>query len=344
MTVLDELDDLEVARLTGMLSGALLTQIISAAATLGVADALAAGPETISTLSDRCGADADALRRLLRGLAAVGLLEELSADLFDLTDMGHLLRSDHSRSLRSWAIVQGQLMAPLWTGLASAVQTGQPAAQAVFGKPFYEHLGANPALDEHWNRAMVETARAWWGKGQLLDALDWTDVRSVVDVGGGRGGLLAVLLERHPHLSGVVYDLPHVVAHAPGYLAGRGVADRAQAVGGNFFDAVPLGADAYVLARVVFNWDDELALRLLNACREAMGAGARLLVIDHVVVEDGPPHPATVNDVSLLSMGGRARSIEEWKNLAGKAGLRLTGPPQSPSAVDAWMALVMERC
>lgn len=339
---MDALDDLEVARLTTMASGALVTQMVSAAASLGVADAL--GPDTATTteLADRCGADCSSLGRLLRGLASLGVLEELAADLFALTDLGHLLRTDHPRSLHSWCLVQGQLMAPLWGGLLEAVRTGRPAAPEVFGRSFYAHLEAHPDLDDQWNRAMVETARAWWADGELLDVIDWSVVSRVVDVGGGRGGLLAVLLQRHRHLTGLVYDLPHVVARAPAFLEEVGVGDRAEAVAGNFFDAVPAGADLYLLGRVLFNWEDQDALRVLAACRRAMGVDALLLVIDQAIPADDQIHPAKVNDLSLLTIGGRARSCDDWSALVQRALLRPVKGSPSPIAAP-WMALLLRR-
>lgn len=247
---MDDLDDVEVARLTTMVSGALITQMVSAAASLGLADAMGLDTVTTGQLAERCGAEERSLGRLLRGLASLGVLEELTPKSFALTDMGHLLRSDHPRSLRSWCIVHGELLAPLWGALLDAVRSGRPAAAEVFGQPFYAHLAAHPTLNDDWNRAMAETARAWWASGDLLDVVDWSTVnRTVIDVGGGQGGLLAGVLQRHPHLRGVVYDLPDAVAGAPAFLAAARVADRAEAVAGDFFESVPAGGDVYLLCR-----------------------------------------------------------------------------------------------
>ncbi len=340
---MDDLDDVEVARLTTMASGALITQMVSAAASLGLADAMGLDTATTGQLAQRCGAEESSLGRLLRGLASLGVVEELTPKSFALTDMGHLLRSDHPRSLRSWCVVHGELLAPLWGGLLDAVRSGRPAAAEVFGQPFYAHLAAHPALNDDWNRAMAETARAWWASGDLLDVVDWSTVsRTVIDVGGGQGGLLAVVLQRHPHLRGVVYDLPDAVAGAPALLAAAKVADRAEAVAGDFFESVPAGGDVYLLCRVVFNWDDEQALRVLGACRRAMSDEALLLVIDQVVPDEDHAHGAKVNDVSLLTMGGRARTAGEWAELIEKA--RLSAVQPITSTIDtAWTATVLRR-
>lgn len=338
--MVEDLDARESLRLTNLLGGALVTQILSCSAALGVPDALAGGPASSARVAQRCGAGVDATGRLLRALVSLGVLAEASPDRFCLTDMGHLLRSDHPRSLRSFAVVQGALMAPLWAGLGAALTGGKPAG-ALDGS-FYEHLAAHPDLDEHWNRAMAETATAWLGDEVVFGGLDWDEHRRVVDVGGGHGALLGVLLQRHAHLRGVLYDSAHVVEGAPGLLVAMGVAERVEVVAGDFFESVPTGGDVYLLARVVFNWDDGAALALLRACRAAMGGrDAVVLVIDQVVPADDSPHPAKVNDMSLLAMGGRARRLGEWEALAEGAGLCLVGPPRSLSALDAWASLVL---
>ena len=336
-----ELDELAVARLSQLLGSGLVTHALSAAAALGVADALATGPASSGDVAERCGGQPAAVLRLLRALGSLDVVEEVDADWFDLTDLGHLLRTDHPSSLRSWAVVQSRLMTPLWSGLSDALRAGKPAAELVFGRPFYEHLAAQPELDDLWNQSMVETARAWLDREGLLDLVDWSAVRSVVDVGGGHGGLLALLLGRYPHLRGVLCDLPSVVAGAGPVLAAAGVDKRVEVVAGDFLERVPPGADVSLLARVVFNWDDEPAVRLLRACREAMGEGGRLLVIDHLLPDDDTRHPARLNDLSLLAIGGRARRWDEWEALITAGGLRATARP--PYGGQVWQGLLLER-
>lgn len=334
---MDDLDGAGIARLTSLLSGGLLTQAVSTAALLGVADAIGHEARTSAEVANRCGTDPRATYRLLRCLCSIELVEQVDADLFVLSDAGHLLRRDHPRSLRSWAVVQGRLMAPLWAALPSAVETGEAADREVFGSPFYEHLGTRPDLAAEWDEAMAETARAWL-EAPLEKALDWAEVATVVDVGGGRGGLLAAHLRRHPHLRGVLVDLPHVVSGAAPTLEAAGVAERVEVVGGDFFQHVPSGADVYLLARVVFNWDDERALRILRTCRRAMAPESRVVVVDQVLDDQDVPDPAIINDLSLLAIGGHARSFGEWNQLAAAADLAPSspGPPPSSAGWSGW--------
>ncbi len=325
-----------------MLSGALVTQAVATAAALGLGDALADEAGSSAEVAERCGADPEGVHRLLGALATLGIVERLNADFFCLTDLGQLLRSDHPRSLRSWAVVQGQLMAPLLAGLLPAVTTGGSAAPGVFGCSFYEHLAVNPELDAHWNRAMAETALSWFEDDDLLGGVDWPNVSRVVDVGAGLGATLAVLLRRCPHLGGVVYDLANVVGGAPAFLESAGVGERVEVVGGSFFDSVPQGGDVYLLVRVLFNWPDDDALAILKACRRAMTHGARLLVIDHVLGEEAGSDAARLNDLNLLVMGGRARTLAGWNGLVDDAGLKLVGHPGYSSLGRPWAALVLE--
>jgi O-methyltransferase domain/Dimerisation domain len=316
------LDDDAVAKLTGQLAGGLVAQMITTAAELGLADALAPAPADPATLARVCRAEVDSLRRLLRGLCSIGLVEEVDTDLFDLTETGQLLRSDHPRSLYSWARVQGRLFARLWGALPEVVRTGRAASELVFGAPFYEYLAAEPELWAEYDRSMDETSRVWFE--DVLDALDWSGVHRVVDVGGGRGASLALVLLARPDLVGMVYDLPAVAAGASAALASAGLAGRGAVMGGDFFKWVPPGADAYLLVRVVFNWPDEPATSVLRRCREAMARGSRLVIIDQVVPDHEVSDPVKFNDVNLMAAGGRARRLSEWDHLLAGSGLART--------------------
>lgn len=337
----DDLDGLDARRLAGLLSGSLVTQTIAAAAALGLAEALAGGPQTAAEAARAVDADPEGLSRLLGALAALGVVESPDGDSYSLTDMGQLLRADHPASLRSWAITQGQVMAPLWAGLLASMTTGAPAWQHAFGQPFYDHLAAHPALGGHWDRAMAETAVAWLDDDDLLGCVDWAGAEWVVDVGGGRGAMLGAILGRYPHLRGTLFDLAQVVGPATGLLAGSGVGDRAEVAAGSFFDAVPPGADVYLLARVIFNWADPEARAILGSCSSAMGCSARALVIDHVLTEEPGRDQARLNDLNLWAMGGRARTFEEWQTLAAAAGLEVLAPPRWSTRHPAWAALVL---
>lgn len=315
-----DLDDLAQARLGSLLGGALATQVIAAAAELGVADALAAGPTASAEVATRCGTDPDATARLLGGLVSLGVVEQTGSDCYELADLGELLRTDHDRSLRCFAVVQGRLMAPLWAGLAGCVRTGQSADNVVLGRPFYDHLASRPDLAASFQQAMEETARAWFVEPGLLDELDWSGARLVVDVAGGRGAVLAALLRAHPHLAGIVFDRPYVVAGALELLERAGVAERARVVAGDYLAEVPPGGDVYLLARVLCNLADEAATGLLGRCRQAGAPGARVVLVDSVLPEGEGPHPARLNDLTAMTIGGRSRGPADWTRLLHVAG------------------------
>jgi len=232
------------------------------------------------------------------------------------------MRQDHPRSLYSWALVQGRLFTRLWGALPEVIRTGRSASELVFGAPLYQHLAAEPELWAEFDRSMLETSRVWFR--DILDALDWNGVHRVVDVGGGQGGSLATVLRARPDMVGLVYDLAPVSAGASAALHQAGLGGRGAVMGGDFFEWVPPGADAYLLVRVIFNWPDGPATALLRRCREAMASGSRLMIIDQVAPDHQVTDPVKFNDVNLMAIGGRARRLSEWDRLLAGSGLART--------------------
>src|SRR5262245_28216159 len=258
------------------------TQMIHVAAKLKLADHLAAGPRSPLELAASVGAEPLALYRLLRALASLGIFAGDAGGAFALTPQAELLRSDVQGSLRDVALLYGEDW--LWQaygGLLHSVRTGDPAFVKAHGQPLYGYLHEHPRAAVQFNAAMsafsVQEALA------ILEACDFSAARSVVDIGGGHGALLAALLRAHPTLSGTLFDLPSVVAGAAHLLNEAGIADRARRIAGDFFDEAPSGGDLYLMKSVLHNWDDVDARRILSTCRAAMNAGARLLVIERVV-------------------------------------------------------------
>ncbi|MEP7223397.1 MAG: methyltransferase [Actinomycetota bacterium] len=218
----------------------------------------------------------------------------------------------------------------------ASLRTGRPAFETVFGADFFGYAAANPAWGREFDTAMTEitgeTARS------VATAYRFDGVRRIVDVGGGRGILLATLLAEHPELRGVLVDLPHVVADARGALAEAGLKDRCDVVAGDFFDAVPDGGDAYVLSWIVHDWDDERAARILANCRRVMGDDGRLLLVEAVLPENGSSgydFATSLDLVMLIALGGRERTATEYQRLLARAGLVLTKvvPTASPMSV-----------
>jgi hypothetical protein len=295
------------------------TQMIHVAAKLGLADQLAAGPCSVERLAAATGAEPQALHRLLRALASLGIFAEDPAGDFALTPQAALLRSDVQGSLKDVALLYGEDW--LWQAygnMTHSVRTGAPAFTKTHGQPLYGYLHAHPRAAARFNAAM--TGFSGHEAAAILDAYDFSEARRVVDIGGGHGALLAALLRAHPTMTGTLFDLPSVVAGAESVLSEIG--ERARAVAGDFFDEAPAGADLYVMKSVLHNWDDTDALRILSTCRAAMAADARLLVIERVVPEGNAPAEAKLFDINMLVVaGGRERTELEYRRLFAAAGL-----------------------
>lgn len=302
--------------------GFIVAQAIHAVTEAGVIDELAGGPRPAAELAAATGTHPDALRRFLRALAGEGLFVEQPSGTFALSEMGALLRADTPGSLRHFSTLMVGEAYQVWELAGHSLRTGEAAFARRFGKPLFDWLAEHP--DE---AARFNAAQAGLVELRLLPLLDrdWAGVRTVVDVGGGSGSLLARLLARHPHLEGMLLDRAHVVEEARANLVGAGVADRCRLVPGDFFDAVPGGADAYVLAQILHDWDDERAAQVLARCRAAMPEHARLLVLEQAIAEDGQPHPAKLLDLHMLVLlGGRERTETEWHTLLSGAGFAVT--------------------
>jgi hypothetical protein len=309
------------------------SQAVHVAAALGLADLLAAGPRRAADLARATGTHPRALFRLLRALAAVGVVAAVpaaagtadGAGAFGLTDLGQFLRADHPQSLHGLAVFAGQpMMWGTWQHLRHSVTTGEPAFRHAHGVDPWAYLVQHPAAGQVFDAAM--TSISLRQRDAVVAGYDFSRARTVVDVGGGHGALLAAVLAANPEVRGVLFDQPHVVAGAPEPLRAAGVAARCELVGGSFFDAVPAGGDIYLLKNVIVDWDDAQATAILRVCRRAMPAAARLLVVQRVLAPGDAPDPATFGDLNMLVMvGGQERTAAEFAALYEAAGFR---PPR----------------
>jgi SAM-dependent methyltransferase len=323
--------------------GSMISQAISVAADLGVADTLADGPRPVDDIATLVGADEPSLHRLLRALADVGVFEELDGRRFATTSLGDLLRRDAPDSLRDWAIMVGRPFHRMaWTGLLGSVRTGEPAFEQVHGAPAWDHIRDHPEDGEVFDAAMtVASSRSL---AAIADGYDFGSAGTVVDVGGGQGGLIAAILAANPGVRGVLFDLPHVVATQ--VVKDAGVGERCEYVGGNFFDAVPAGGDVYLLANIVHDWDDEHAARILRNCREAMNPGGRVLLGEAVLPDTRGPSPARLIDLEMLVMnvrGARQRTESEHRELLARVGLHMSGVVGHFHPFDLVEAVAVER-
>lgn len=322
---------------TRLVLGASIAQAIAVAVQLGAFDRLTEGPRPAAAVAGSIGAHPDALYRLLRLLSGVGLVEERDDRVFALTARGRALCRGEPGTLRGMALMVG---APwhrrAWSDLADCVGTGRSSFERLYGG--FAYYRDDPEAGRAFREAMADSSAALV-LPLLLDR-DLTGFDTIVDVGGGHGALLAGLLSGHPKGRGVLFDLPHVVAHAQATLERAGVADRCEVVGGDFFTAVPSGGDVYLLANIVHDWDDERAVRILRNCAKAMNDGGRVLLCEAVLPGTRNRFsPAIVIDLEMLVMceGGRQRTVDELGGLLEQAGLRLAGvrPGEMYSLVEA---------
>jgi 3-amino-4-hydroxybenzoate 4-O-methyltransferase len=319
------------ATMVRLLTGSWVTQALHVAAALGIADLLAEGPADSARLAAATGAHEPSLRRLLRYLAALGVLEGDDGDDaggFRLTPVGELLRTDVPGSVRERALTYGTWNYQALAELLHTMRTGQPAFEHRFGTNPYDYLTRHPEAARTFDRQMELMADFF---AAVPEAYDFSDVDTVVDIAGGNGTLLATVLAAAPHARGILFDAPHVVQAARGPLADRGVLDRCALAGGDFLDTVPAGGDVYILSRILHNWDDERCLALLANCRTAMRSGATLLIVEHEVPEENPPASVLGIDINMLALfGGRERTAAEFGRLLDEAGFDLTGQHPLP--------------
>jgi len=300
------------ARLWNLIRGALGTKALGIAADLGVADALATGPRSVAELSQDNGADADTLHRILRALASDGVFAEDELGVFRNTKASELLRRDNADRWREFAHLWGEACYSA-TGALDVRLTDVPFARA-YGTDFWSWLATKPEERSNFDRAM-EGGQA--ERADRLAALEWREDETVVDLGGGSGRLLLDLLERRPELRGIVFDLPEADRDE------TVLDDRIAFVSGSFFEQVPAG-DAYILSKILHDWDDERAAAILRTIRAAAPDEARLLVLDSVVPPGNDPAGVKWLDLLMLVLQrGRERTESDWHALLGGAGFRV---------------------
>jgi DNA-binding transcriptional ArsR family regulator len=312
------------AAMMEMIINAWAAQAITAAADLGIADALAKGPLSADELATAVGADADTLSRLLRALISRGIFRQRRDGRYELTPLADVLRSDAEVSVAAMARFVG---APQhrehWSHLTGAIRTGRAVVTELRGKPMFEYLADEPELAEIFNAAMTNSSGV--AIASVTAAYDFSPYGTIVDVGGGHGRLLAAILNATPDARGVLFDLPQVVAGAPALLEEHHVADRVRIVEGSFFDAVPDGGDAYVLKSVIHDWPDDDAVRILRNVRSATGAGKNVLLVENVIPRHNREFAGKWSDLEMLVVAGaRERTSSEYGRLLSRAGFRMT--------------------
>ena len=322
------------AQLIQMATGYWVSRIVYAAARLGIADRLADGPRSAADLAGPTGTHAPALHRLMRALAALGILTEREAGRFALTPVGEALKSGAPGSARASILtLAGHLGWRAWEEILHSLQTGKTGFEKAFGKPAFDYLADHPDEAALFSETMV----GFHGDEPpaVAAAYDFSRFKTVADIGGATGNLLAAILSKHAGPRGLLFDLPHVVKDAPGLLKARGVADRVAIVPGSFFETVPAGAECYVMSHVIHDWSEEQCLTILGHCRRVVPKDGRLLIVEMVLPPGDAFHPGKLLDITMLVMpGGQERTEGEYAELLGKARFRLERIIPTPSAVS----------
>jgi hypothetical protein len=325
------------ATLLQMMTGYWVSQALHVAAKLGIADLLTDGPVDYEDLAAATDTHAPSLQRVLRALASVGVFTEVSPGSFALTPLAELLRTETPGSMRALAIMYAEEQYRAWGELLHSVRTGETAFEQQFGMGYFEYLAQHPESDRVFNEAMT----GWTHQlvGAVVDTYDFSAFKTVVDVGGGYGALLAAILQNNSGMRGILFDLPHVVASAEEQLAATEVADRCTFVGGDFFAEVPAGGDAYVLSQILHDWDDERCVAILGNCRQVIPDHGKLLVVELVLPPGDEPFLGKWLDLHMLVLlGGRERTAAEYNTLFRAAGFelaRVVPTPPGPSVVEA---------
>jgi len=310
-------------RVGALVFGAMAAEVVFAAARMRVADVLGDGQRSAAEIAGAMGADEQALTRLLRTLAALELVCEPAPAQFRLTEAGQLLRSDHPESMHAIVRTFGDpTMLSAWRELDTAIRTGQPTFEKVYGTSFFSYLSANPELSEQFNSAMRQGTVV--AAQQLLQHYDFAPFHTIADIGGGDGTLLAEVLRAYPSLRGMLFDTADGLAHADRTLIGAHVADRCAIRPGNFLADAPGGAELYLLKSVLQDWDDDRAALILAHIRRVIPDDGRLLIIEPVlpgVFDASTPTTMYLSDLNMMvNLGGRLRTRSDFEQLCARAG------------------------
>ncbi len=310
-------------QLDQMITGYWTSQAIYAAAKLGIADLLKEGSKNTEQLAEESGTNSDALYRLMRALASVGIFVENEQKEFSLTPLAELLRSDAKGSKRALSMMTGDEQFQAWSEIIYSIQTGNTAFGKVFEKPLFDYLGENPEKAGIFDAAM--TGIHGRETGSILDAYDFSGIKVLADIGGGNGSNMIGFLQKYTEMKGILFDLSHVIERAQPNIENAGLEDRCQLASGDFFESIPKEADAYLMRHIIHDWDDEKSLAILRNCHAAMPKNGKLLIIESVIPSGNEPFGGKFLDlVMMLIPGGKERTEVEYRTLFEEAGFELT--------------------
>jgi hypothetical protein len=321
-------------RVLQLTTGRWVAHMVGVAAELGLADLVQAGPKTAEQLADAAGLHAPSLYRLLRALASVGVFTKQEDGRFAQTPMSDALRDDVSYSMRGLARMANRPWTiGAWTNLEHSVRTGISAFEEAYGIGVFDYLTQH-AVEMQIVAQAMSSFSAQIGAA-VADVYDFSEIQTLADIGGGHGMVLALILAINPAMRGILFDLPGVIEGSSDFLKSRGMHQRIDLKGGNFFESVPEGADAYLLKHVLHDWSDENCLRILKNIHAVAKPATKLLLIEFILNESDEPQFAKVSDLEMLvnSPYGRERSRVEWQSLLRAGGFQLTSTTPTNSGV-----------
>ena len=313
------------AAILSLLTGRWVSHLLYVVARLEIADHLKDGPRTVEELAAAVGAQASLLYRVLRALASLGVFAETGDKRFKLTPLAATLQKGVPGSMHSAALIfEQKYLEDAWGLLLHGVKTGEAPFLKAHGVPVFEYLKRHPEDLKVFGESMTSFSSI--ENAAIAAAYRFSGIRTLVDVGGGHGSLLATILQANPKLTGVLFDLPAVIASArqDGRLTAKGIRERCRLECGDFFEAVPKGGDAYIMKRVLHDWDDEHCKKILSNCCAAMSEKGKVLVADAVIPPGNDPDRGKLLDIQMLVMGGQERTKEEFAVLFRDAGLKLS--------------------
>lgn len=306
-----------------IISGFWISRAVYVIAKLGIPDQLKDGPKTADELATATKTHAPSLFRILRALVSVGVLSSAEEGRFAQTPVSETLVTDAPGSLRWFAVSElGQEHYPAWGNLMHSVNTGEIAFDNFFGANIWKYFQQNPEDAAVFNNSMsAVTAHT---NEAITSRYDFSQFGTIVDVGGGHGGLITSILEKNPEVKGVLFDAPEVIEGARPKIQAAGLADRIETVAGDFFKSVPAGGDAYVMKWIIHDWDDEKSNTILRNIRNHTQPNSKLILVDCVVPETDEPHFSKFIDLNMLVMtGGKERTEQEFAQLLAAAGFKL---------------------
>ena len=303
-----------------------VTAVIHVAVSLGIAELLRDGPQTLGQLAKATGADERSLGRLLTALSTIGICKRTVEGSYALTEVGAGLDGEAEQSFKSWAIFEAEMLSKRWSGMLESVMTGKTAAELQGLANSFELMGRTPEHVDKFNAAMTELTRLV--TPNILRSYDFSGIAHLMDVGGGSGELLGAIAQQNRKLRGTVFDLPRCAEAASTHLRQIGISDRVEFVAGDFFKSVPAIADAIILKSVIHDWNDARSISILRNCHQALPSGGKLLLVERLMPEspgmtdDDKAH--AMSDLNMLcGPGGCERTEGQYRELLRRSGFDL---------------------